>query len=78
MDRKIVFTLTRVRTISTTEIKRPDDARVMTMSEFVDRKEKALEEFVKSIEARMPRGAQVTINSTGDYSLETDFTDVKK
>jgi len=78
VDRKIVFTLTRVRTISTTEIKRPDDARVMTMSEFVDRKEKALEEFVKSIEARMPRGAQVTINSTGDYSLETDFTDVKK
>lgn len=78
MDRNILFTLLRVGPLTGGEIKRPGNAKAITMVEYIDRKEKALSEFLSSLASKLPRGAQISMSSTGDYNLEVDFSDVKK
>lgn len=48
------------------------------MSEYVSLREKSIEDFVSALKSKLPRGAEVTVNTNGDYNLETDFSDVKK
>lgn len=77
-DHVILFRLVNVERGLKTSIKVPTEGHSLTMQEFVKRRESSTEDFVNALKAKLPRGAEVTVNSTGDYNLETDFSDVKK
>lgn len=77
LDRNLVFTLIRVSTTST-QIKKPSGGKIVSMAYFATRREKSLDDFVNSLQAKLPRGAQITATSSGDYNLETDFSDVER
>lgn len=77
-DHNIVFALHTVKTLPHAEINHPVNGQAMTMVEYVYKREKALTDFVNSLSAKLPRGAQITATTTGDHNLEVDFSDVKK
>jgi len=72
------FTLSKVATLPEGTIVKPTAPSTIDLREMVRRKEKGMEDFITNLKAKMPRGAVVTVNTTGDYNLETDFSDVKK
>lgn len=78
VDRNNTFTLIKVSTLSDGTITRPTAPTSIDLREMVRRNEKGMEDFITNLKAKMPRGAVVTVNTTGDYNLETDFSDVKK
>lgn len=77
VDRNLVFTLVRISTASSV-IKRPSDGKSLTMVYYAERREKSLDDFLNSLQARLPRGAQITASSGADHNLETDFSDVER
>lgn len=48
------------------------------MKEYVRIRRESINDFIATLKSKLPRGAEVTVNTTGDYNLETDFSDVKK
>lgn len=77
-DHIILIRLTKVESEAVMSIQKPAQGLELTMQEYVKRKESAVEELLSALKAKLPRGAEVTVNSTGDYNFETDFSDVKK
>lgn len=77
LDRNISFSLVRMSTAAM-EIKKPSSGKVITMSYYATRHEKATGEFIDRLRAALPRGATLTDNSSGDYNLETDYSDVER
>lgn len=77
-DRIISIVLKKVETSSKGIIAKPLNGREMKMLEYVNIKENEIKEFLKSLAAKLPRGAQIEINSSGDYNLEVDFSDIKE
>lgn len=77
-DMIIQFTLTRVETRSAMTIQRPVGGEVLTMEEYLDRKDAALDDFVSRLAATLPRGAQISVSTSDDYNLETAFPDIKR
>jgi GLPGLI family protein len=77
-DSMIEFDLMKVESVGKTQIARPDQGKELSMSEYVSLREKSIEDFVSALKSKLPRGAEVTVNTTGDYNLETDFSDIKK
>jgi GLPGLI family protein len=77
-DGNISFALTRVQITSKGEIVVPSDGKEISMAEYVTVKENAVKDFLKSLAAKLPRGAQIDLSSVKDYNLEIDFSDVKK
>jgi GLPGLI family protein len=76
-DESISFRLLKV---STTQrpIPRISDAKEISMNEFVTLEEGSLTDFINRLRAQLPRGAEMTVNSTGNRNLETNFNDVKR
>jgi len=77
-DQSHSFILTRVATIPHAEIRKPGNAQSVTIAEFVHTREQSVNDFVNRLAAALPRGAEITSVTSGDYNLETDFKDVKK
>ncbi len=77
-DGMIRFDLVKVETITKAGIERPNQGKPMTMEEFVGVKEKSLDEFISALRSKLPRGAEITYSTRGDYNLETDFSDIKR
>lgn len=77
-DRVILFRLVSVERGLKTPIAAPTGGQRLTMQEFVKYKASSTEDFVNALKAKLPRGAEVTVSTKGDYNIETDFSDVKK
>jgi GLPGLI family protein len=77
-DHLILFRLVKVESNTTLAIQKPADGVSLSMEEYVKRKESSTEDLINAIKAKLPRGAEVTVNTTADYNLETDFSDIKK
>ncbi|MBL7850817.1 MAG: GLPGLI family protein [Cyclobacteriaceae bacterium] len=77
-DHLILFRLNKVEGSQPTAIRSPSQGKLMTMKEFVALKEASTEDFINTLKAKLPRGAEITVNTTADYNLETDFSDVRK
>ena len=77
-DHVILFRMISVQTNAGKPVRRPTDGRVLTMKEYVKRKESSTEDLINAIKAKLPRGAEVTVNTAGDYNLETNFDSTEK
>ncbi len=77
-DHIILLRLSKVESEAVMPIQKPTDGLALTMEEYVKRKGAAMEELLNALKAKLPRGAEVSVNSSGDYNFETDFSDVKK
>lgn len=78
LDGNISFTLKRIQHFSKGNIAIPSNGKEISMVEYVTVKENAVKDFLKSLAAKLPRGAQIDLSSVKDYNLEIDFNDVKK
>lgn len=76
-EQAISFRLLKVAT-SQRSIPRIAGAKEISMKEFVILEEGAITDFINRLKAQLPRGAEITVNSTGNYNLETNFDDVKR
>lgn len=76
-DGAISFRLLKVSR-SEMKITRPGEATEISMKDYVALRERSVDDFINQLSAKLPRGAQITVNRTGDNNLETSFEDVKK
>lgn len=77
-DGIIEFTLQKVASFEGKAIEKPTQGVQLTMYDYVRIKEASVNDFINTLKAKLPRGAEVTVNASADYNLETDFSDVKK
>lgn len=77
-DRIIQFSLVKVEGGVKTSVQRPTNGKVISMEEFAKRRQSAEEDFINTLKAKLPRGAEVTVNSAADHNLEIDFSDIIK
>lgn len=78
MDNLILFRLLRIESLGNQPIRMPNAGTNASMVEYVSLKKEAINDFVRALKAKLPRGAEVSVETTGDYNLETDFSDIKK
>jgi GLPGLI family protein len=77
-DGIIRFLLTHLVSQQEEVIHRPSQGHAISMKEYVRIRRESINDFIATLKSKLPRGAEVTVNTTGDYNLETDFSDVKK
>jgi GLPGLI family protein len=71
-DNSVSFILKKVITVDKTKIDIPSQGDKITFKEYVEFKNNVVEEFVKNLKAKLPRGAVVNFKSV-DHNLEKSF-----
>ena len=77
-DRVIQFRLVKVEGGIHVPVQRPTNGKVISMEAFAKSRASMEDDFINTLKAKLPRGAEVTVNSTTDYNLEIDFSDILK
>ena len=45
----------------------------MSLDQYIELKKNTVNDITNKIKSKLPRGATVTVNTTNDYALETEF-----
>jgi GLPGLI family protein len=75
-DGNISFTLNKIEEsyFKESEIKKPNDGDKITFDEYVVSKKESVNEFLKKLMVKLPRGAKITMNSEPkNFNIETNF-----
>ena len=75
-DKNNSFLLKRIEAPSKVIIDRPINGKQLTIQQYVLYKKDAEKDFLNSLAARLPKGAQFDLSSVKDYNLEIDYSDV--
>jgi GLPGLI family protein len=75
-DSKISFVLNKIKESNSLSdvIKTPKEGDKILFDDYIKYKENAVNDFIKNLYAKLPRGAKITVNSSNeDYNLEKEF-----
>ncbi len=77
-DKNIHFLLKSVKNLlEDVKIKKPINGDKITFQEYVNYKNNAVEDFLKKLYTKLPRGAQIYVNYNGNHNLEKSFGENK-
>lgn len=72
-DGIISFTLTAIE-YSDKPVSMPTFSdEYISLEEYAKRRENQIDEFIRRLYSKLPRASSITVTSTGDYNLETEF-----
>jgi len=72
VDGNIQFILKNIKKSKKT-INVPIDGKKMSLDQYIELKKNTVNDITNKIKSKLPRGATVTVNTTNDYALETEF-----
>ena len=71
-DRNIQFILKNIKK-SKEVINVPTDGKKVSLKQYIDQKKSIVNDITNKLKSKLPRGATLTVNTTNDYNLETEF-----
>lgn len=72
LDGTIQFILKNIMK-SEEAINAPTDGKEISLKQYIELKKNTVNDLTNKIKSKLPRGATVTVNTTNDYALETEF-----
>ena len=73
-DKNIEISLNEIVFHKSSNINVPTNGENISFEQYVNYKEKEVSQFIKKLKSKLPRGAKVTVNETGDsYNLEKEY-----
>lgn len=64
-DKSIVFKLNHIQTLPATELLPPTGGKQISFEEYVYYEEKVVDDFLKRLKSKLPRGSKIQVNSIG-------------
>jgi GLPGLI family protein len=72
-DNTIHFQLKKITKSENHKITEPKDGDKISFDDYVNYKHKTIDEFIKKLQSKLPRGSKITVNNTNDTNLEKSF-----
>lgn len=73
-DKNIEISLNEIVFHKSSNINVPTNGENISFEQYVNYKEKEVYQFIKKLKSKLPRGAKVTVNETGEsYNLEKEY-----
>ena len=72
-DKSISFRLKKLKYVKNEKIGEPTNGLKLTFKEYVDLKDKEVDDFLERLRSKLPRGAVISVNSVGNNNLEKEF-----
>ncbi len=72
-DKSILFRLSKLEFLEGQALTPPTLGKSITFKEYVNYKEKVIDDFVEKIKSKLPRGATIQVNKTETTSIEKNY-----
>mgnify|MGYP003657679479 CR=1 FL=1 len=73
LDKQINFQLIEINTNYIKDIIVPENGDKISFKEYVDYKNKTVDEFIEKLKAKLPRGATISVKVGDDKNIEKSF-----
>lgn len=72
-DKNFRFKLKSFKYVSEMKIRKPNNGAKITFNEYVELNKNQINDFIKRLKTKLPRGARINVNSSTDNNLEKVF-----